>query len=151
DFEWSDRMNEPQSLDPNLISKGDPDGIYHHGQRLDHAEAASKPLRTRPERQPRGAKIRGNRPVDQAEAAARFISSPVHEAMHDERLWDLRQKRDREMHTIPEWEDLRALASAIKEHTLTHLDRYLEEFEANARANGVHVHWASDAAEHNHI
>ena len=53
--------------------------------------------------------------------------------MHDERLWDLRQKRDREMHGIPEWEELRALASAIKEHTLTHLDDYLEQFEANAR------------------
>src|SRR5262249_54287970 len=25
------------------------------------------------------------------------------------------------------------------------------EFEANARANGVYVHWAKDAAEHNHI
>ena len=38
--------------------------------------------------------------------------------MHDERLWDLRQKRDREMHGIAEWEELRSLASAIKEHTL---------------------------------
>ena len=50
--------------------------------------------------------------------------------MHDERLWDLRQKRDREMHGIAEWEELRSLASAIKEHTLTHLDQYLEQFEA---------------------
>ena len=91
--------------------------------RLDHAEAASKPLRSQPEPQPRGAKIHGNRPIDQAEAAARFIAAPEHEKMHDERLWDLRQKRDREMHGIPEWEELRSLASAIKEHTLTHLDR----------------------------
>src|SRR5260221_11419522 len=71
--------------------------------------------------------------------------------MHDEWLWDLRQKRDREMHGIPEWEELRALASAIKEHTLTRLDQYLEQFEANARSNGIHVHWARDAAEHNRI
>ena len=71
--------------------------------------------------------------------------------MHDERLWDLRQKRDREMHGIAEWEELRSLASAIKEHTLTHLDQYLEQFEDNARADGVHVHWARDAAEHNQI
>ena len=71
--------------------------------------------------------------------------------MHDERLWDLRQKRDREMHGIPEWEELRAIASAIKEHTLTHLDEYLEQFEVNAQSNGVHVNWATDAAEHNHI
>jgi LUD domain/Berberine and berberine like len=84
-------------------------------------------------------------------AAARFIAAPEHEKMHDERLWDLRQKRDREMHGIPEWEELRSLASAIKEHTLTHLDGYLDHFEANARSNGVHVHWARDAAEHNRI
>ena len=30
---------------------------------------------------------------------------------------------------MPEWEELRSLASAIKEHTLTHLGDYLEEFE----------------------
>ena len=110
-----------------------------------------KPLRPSPEPQPRGAKIHGSRPVDQAEAAARFIAAPEHAKMHDERLWDLRQKRDREMHGMTEWEELRALASAIKEHTLTHLDEYLEQFEANALANGIHVHWARDAAEHNHI
>jgi L-lactate dehydrogenase complex protein LldF len=142
-------MNKPA---PELALHDDPEAIYRDGKRLDHAEAASKPLRFMPaEKQPRGAKARGNRPVDQAEAAARFIAAPQHEKMHDERLWDLRQKRDREMHAMPEWEELRALASGIKEHTLTHLDHYLEQFEANARANGVHVHWARDAAEHNRI
>ena len=39
----------------------------------------------------------------------------------------------------------------IKEHTLTHLDTYLEQFEAAATANGVKVHWAKDGAEHNAI
>src|SRR6202140_3531593 len=141
----------PAMLHPELRADGDPDAILRNGQRLDHAEGASRPLQSRPERQPRGAKIHGNRPVDQAEAAARFIAAPEHEKMHDERLWDLRQKRDREMHGIPEWEELRSLASAIKEHTLTHLDAYLDEFEANARANGIQVHWARDAAEHNQI
>jgi L-lactate dehydrogenase complex protein LldF len=38
-----------------------------------------------------------------------------------------------------------------QEHTLTHLDRYLEEFECNATKRGAHVHWARDAAEHNEI
>ena len=137
-------------LHPELLA-GDRDAIFRDGRRLDHAEAASKPLRAQPEKQPRGAKVYGNRPIDQAEAAARFIAAPEHEKMHDERLWDLRQKRDREMHGIPEWEELRSLASAIKEHTLTHLDEYLHQFEANARANRIHVHWAKDAAEHNHI
>ena len=113
-------------LHPELNAPDDPDAIVRSGRRLDHAEAASKPLRSRPEQQPRGAKIRGDRPIDQAEAAARVIAAPEHEKMHDERLWDLRQKRDREMHAMPEWEELRSLASAIKEHTLTHLDEYLD-------------------------
>ena len=59
-----------------------------------------------------------------------------------------RKKRDREAHAIPEWEELRQLASDIKEHTLTHLGDYLEEFERNAIKNGAQVHWAKDAAEH---
>jgi L-lactate dehydrogenase complex protein LldF len=138
-------------LHPELRAEADPDAIIRGGRRLDHAEGTSKPLRPAPEAQPRGAKVRGNRPIDQQEAAARFITATEHEKMHDERLWDLRQKRDREMHGIAEWEDLRSLASAIKEHTLNHLDEYLDQFEENARSNGIHVHWARDAAEHNKI
>ena len=130
------------TLHRELLARDDRDAIYRGGHRLDHAEGASKPLRAQPEPQPRGAKVHGNRPIDQAEAAARFIAAPEHEKMHDERLWDLRQKRDREMHGMPEWEELRSLASAIKEHTLKHLDNYLDEFEENARSNGMHVHWA---------
>ena len=145
-------MSDPHGmLHPELLAKDGADSIERAGRRLDHAEGSSKPLRATLEPQPRGAKIHGNRPVDQTEAAARFIAAPEHAKMHDERLWDLRQKRDREMHGIPEWEELRSLASAIKEHTLTRLDEYLDQFEANARSNGVHVHWARDAAEHNRI
>ena len=94
-------------LHPELLDQDDTHAIYRNGRRLDHAEASSTPLRVEPEPQPRGAKIHGNRPVDQAEAAARFVAAPEHEKMHDERLWDLSQKRDREMHGIPEWEVLR--------------------------------------------
>lgn len=119
---------------------------------LTHGAGASVTMPARgPEPQPRGAIIRRNRPVDQAEAAKRFMAAPEHLAMHDQRLWDLRQKRDRQKDVIEEWEELRQLASDIKTHTLTHLDTYLEEFERNATANGVKVHWAKDAAEHNAI
>jgi L-lactate dehydrogenase complex protein LldF len=89
--------------------------------------------------------------IDHAEAASEFIASEEHVEFHDRRLWDLRKKRDRESEAIPEWEELRALASAIKEHTLTHLADYLEEFERNAIRNGAQVHWAVDAVEHNEI
>ena len=89
--------------------------------------------------------------VDHAEASSVFLKSKSHAEFHDQRLWDLRQKRDREAGAIPEWEELRALASAIKEHTLSRLGDYLEQFERNATANGMRVHWALDAAEHNQI
>jgi len=89
--------------------------------------------------------------IDHSEASSKFIKAKDHLDFHDKRLWDLRKKRDRESEHLPEWEELRTLASAIKEHTLTHLADYLEEFERNAIANGAHVHWAMDAAEHNQI
>ncbi|GBQ22942.1 iron-sulfur binding oxidoreductase [Gluconacetobacter sacchari DSM 12717] len=63
----------------------------------------------------------------------------------------MRQKRDAQMRLLPEWQDLRARASAIKEHVLANLADYLEQFERNARRNGIHVHWAADGAEHNRI
>ena len=50
---------------------------------------------------------------------------------------------------LPEWEDLREHASEIKEHTLTHLADYLDEFSKNLESNGVIVHWAKDAQEFN--
>jgi len=89
--------------------------------------------------------------IDHAEASSKFIKAKDHVEFHDRRLWDLRGKRDRESASLPEWEELRSLASAIKEHTLTHLADYLEEFERNALKNGAVVHWARDAAEHNQI
>ena len=89
--------------------------------------------------------------VDHAEASSRFIEAKDHADFHDQRLWDLRKKRDGESEALPEWQELRGLASAIKEHTLTHLGDYLEQFERNAVANGMVVHWARDAAEHNQI
>jgi L-lactate dehydrogenase complex protein LldF len=46
-----------------------------------------------------------------------------------------------------DWEELRDRAAAIKDHTLDHLDRYIEEFTGNARRRGAHVHLARDAAQ----
>ena len=51
--------------------------------------------------------------------------------------------------SVPEWEALRDAAARTKMHTITHLAYYLEMFERNAVANGIHVHWAKDAQEHN--
>ena len=51
------------------------------------------------------------------------------------------------MATMADWEGARDRARAIKDETLLHLDRYLEEFTANAERAGAAVHWARDAAE----
>ena len=103
------------------------------------------------EPQPRPAKAPDGKRVDHARSAKQFLNAPEHAKSHDTRVWAMRSKRDKQAHTIEEWEELRELASQIKTHTLTNLDSYLEEFEANAKANGIHVHWARDGAEHNRI
>jgi L-lactate dehydrogenase complex protein LldF len=92
-----------------------------------------------------------SRPVDHAAAAARFVADEARADWHDGALWFVRQKRDLAAASVPEWETLRELASVIKEHTLSHLDEYLEQFEATALGNGLVVHWARDADEHNRI
>lgn len=83
--------------------------------------------------------------------AAEFIDNEERMKWHDAALWLVRSKRDNATHGIPEWEQLRSTASQIKDNVLSHLDQYLEEFEAKATKNGVQVHWATDATEHNRI
>jgi L-lactate dehydrogenase complex protein LldF len=53
--------------------------------------------------------------------------------------------------SLSNWEELRNEARAIKDEVLSHLDRYLETFVANAERCGAQVHWARDAAEANDI
>lgn len=89
--------------------------------------------------------------VDQAKNAEAFLEDTVHEERLDKLLWMMRMRRDAAAKQVPEWEELRTLASEIKEHTLSNLSQYLIEFEAKATANGVTVHWARDAHEHNQI
>lgn len=89
--------------------------------------------------------------MNHAEKAERFIADKQRTAWHDETLWFIRSKRDTAAQKLPEWEQLRNWASDIKAHTLSRLDVYLEEFERNAIANGIIVHWAKDGEEHNQI
>ncbi|MBF9255092.1 lactate utilization protein [Pontibacter sp. 172403-2] len=88
---------------------------------------------------------------DHAEAAAKFLQDQERANWHDKALWFNRQKRDVSANLIPDWELLRETASQIKDNVLANLDEYLVQFEQNALQNGIHVHWAADAAEHNEI
>ena len=86
-----------------------------------------------------------------AKAARRFIADAERTAWHNRALYLLREKRDAMARSVPEWEKLRQAASDIKRHTLGRLGEYLEEFERNATANGMTVHWAEDAGRMNEI
>lgn len=63
----------------------------------------------------------------------------------------IRGKRDMRVAEMPDWQELREAASAVKNEVMSHLPEYLEQFEANVQARGGIVHWARDAAEANRI
>src|SRR5262249_26317249 len=56
-------------------------------------------------------------------------------------------RRQQAIERLPEFEALREEGRLIKDHTLAHLDHYLELYERNVVAAGGQVHWARDAAE----
>ena len=88
---------------------------------------------------------------DHASLAEEFNKDEEHVNWHDGALWFIREKRDKASKQIPEWEQLRETASRIKSHVISNLHQYLLQFEENLKRNGVHVHWASNADEHNAI
>ena len=63
----------------------------------------------------------------------------------------IRNKRAVRVEEMPDWEELRRAASAVKNEVMSHLPELLERFEANVTARGGIVHWARDAAEANRI
>lgn len=92
-----------------------------------------------------------NQPQNHAQRSELFLLDTERATWHDETLWFVREKRDKAVYAVPEFQELRELASQIKDHTLSQLSEYLIQFEAAALANGVRVHWAADADEHNWI
>jgi len=88
------------------------------------------------------------------------VTSPAfkanaHEALSDEALQRALTnvekgfigKRKKVADKLPEFEALRDSARDIKNHTLAHLDLYLEAYEAKVTAAGGHVHFAPTAAD----
>lgn len=81
------------------------------------------------------------------------------EAVHDVTLranlrhatHTIRDKRAKAVAELEDWALLREAGKQIKNQTLRHLDRYLEQLESAVVAAGGTVHWAADAAEANRI
>jgi len=88
-------------------------------------------------------------------ATSRAFKANVHEALVDETLQKalgivkrgFQVKRAEVVAKLPEFEALRETGRAIKNHTLAHLDFYLERFEAKVKERGGHVHWCRTPAE----
>lgn len=79
--------------------------------------------------------------------AAKALVDPGLQAALGKLKAGFRVKRAAAVARLPEFEALRDAGKAIKDHTLAHLDAYLETFETRAIAAGGQVHWARDAAE----
>jgi len=84
-------------------------------------------------------------------AAAKFLQDRNKVNHHNQTFWSVRVKRDKMRDDVPEWEELREMASELKLYSNSHLDELLVEFEKNAKANGAIVHWAKDAEEYRDI
>ncbi|MEX2408260.1 MAG: LutB/LldF family L-lactate oxidation iron-sulfur protein [Rhodovibrionaceae bacterium] len=57
------------------------------------------------------------------------------------------EKRRKVADALPEFEALRDQARDIKNHTLQHLDLYLERYEEKVTESGGQVHWCATAAD----
>lgn len=80
----------------------------------------------------------------QIDRTARDLDPEVHES----NFMGAKLKSERRYNTLHrDYDDpdqLRETAGLIKQHTLEHLDTYLEQAEASLQRNGVKVHFAMD-------
>jgi len=68
---------------------------------------------------------------------------------HDKSLWAIREKRDKAIKEVKEWEELRNKASGIKDYVIENLHSLVDEFIKNAENAGIEVVFAKNAKEHN--
>jgi len=70
---------------------------------------------------------------------------------HDRALWTIREKRDKAIKEVKEWEILRTKASKIKDYVIENLKELVDEFIKNTKKAGIDVYFAKDDKEHNEI
>src|SRR5436309_11209040 len=80
-------------------------------------------------------------------AAAQALADPPLQAALIRLTGTLMAGNRRGYAALADSDRLRDHAKRIKEHTLAHLDRYLEQLEASVLRLGGHVHWAATAED----
>jgi L-lactate dehydrogenase complex protein LldF len=79
--------------------------------------------------------------------AAAALADPTLQGALAKLQTEFRRDRAAMLSRIPEFDALRDHATAIRNHSLAHLDELLEQFEKNVTAVGGVVHWCRNAAE----
>ncbi len=82
---------------------------------------------------------------------ARDLSNDVHEAVFTGAKSTSEKRYGTLFRDYPDPDALRRTAGLVKQHTLEHLDRYLEQAERSFRDNGATVHFAADGDAANRI
>ncbi len=77
----------------------------------------------------------------------RAIANPVLQAALDANAQRRVDARTRALASLPDYEERRQRAAALRADTIARLDEHLARFIANAEANGIKVHRARDAAQ----
>src|ERR1044072_9866144 len=85
-------------------------------------------------------------PAFKENAKGALADVQLQSAMHGVETGVVDRRRGR-VAKLPEFERLRDSARDIKNHTLAHLDLYLEQFESRCTAAGGNVHYAVTADE----
>ena len=89
------------------------------------------------------------------ESTVRAFKDNAHKALGDEQLQEalgnlrhgFTERRAKARDKLPEFDALRDAARDIKNHTLEHLDLYLERYESKVTAQGGQVHWCATAED----
>lgn len=82
---------------------------------------------------------------------ARDLAEAVHKSVHHASKLKTEKRVDVLWQDFEDPNELRRTAGRLKQHTLEHLDQYLEQAESNLKKNGAEVHWAVDADEANRL
>lgn len=91
-------------------------------------------------------------PMEQFDANARVaLADTVQREALRKATTTFAERRIGVLERSPDFQEWRSHARAIKDHTLAHLDHYLEQFAANAQARGCIVHWAATGDDANRI
>lgn len=84
-------------------------------------------------------------PVQPIDQFAKELSAEVHTSIHKASSRRVAMRKDILFGDFPQADRMRTWAGDLKRHTISHLDRYLEQAATQMEANGARVHFASNA------